>query len=144
VSLFADPQYFNYNNGTSYNSFPLNQAAGKRIQLYIAPGEFNTPSPAPNGLITKFSVRISTGYPLNSMTYTNFRIIFIDSTLSGNTMNPGWYLRPNEDTVFYRASLGPINAPSSTWLDFTLDHPHAYNNTVGLMIQLTNICKEGV
>src|SRR6187549_3365844 len=97
ASIFAQPQYYNYSNGTSYNSFPFNQAAGKMIQTYIAPAEFTTPSPAPSGNITKFHVRISTGYPLGPVTYANFKIIFIDTNVAGNDLTKSLYSCPAAD-----------------------------------------------
>ncbi len=76
------PQFYNYNNGTSYNSFPLNVAPGKMVQSLIAAGEFTQPTPATAGNITKFYLRISTGYPLGPATYTNFKILFSQASIT--------------------------------------------------------------
>ena len=143
ANIFAQPQYYNYSNGTSYNSFPFNQAAGKMVQTYIAPAEFTTPSPAPNGNITKFHVRISTGYPLGPVTYANFKIIFIDTNITSSDMGVFLYTSPTADTVLSSVSYGPITAAADTWLTFNLDHPHAYNNTRGLLVQIEQTSASG-
>ncbi|HEY3249935.1 MAG TPA: YCF48-related protein, partial [Ignavibacteria bacterium] len=141
ATTIADPQYYNYNNGTSYNSFPFNQAAGKMIQGLIAAGEFNQPGGAPSGNITSFSVRISNGYPLGPVTYTQFRILFLDTNLTA--LPSGSLVSGNWDTVYYRATTATINAPANTWLDFPLDHPHAYNNTRTLVFQIEQCAASG-
>jgi hypothetical protein len=139
VTLQADPQYYNFNNGTLNNSFPFNQAAGKMIQTLIAPGEFASPGPAPNGNITSFSVYISALYPLTTTTYTTFRILFLDTTL---TALPAGFVSGTWDTVYYRANVS-LTAAGGTWLDFVLDHPHAYNNTRSLVIQIEQCAASG-
>src|SRR4030095_3981903 len=139
VSL-ADPQYYNYDNGTVDNSFPLNQGAVKMIQTLIGPGEFTQPSAAPNGNIVKYSLRISATYPLGPVTYTSFRVLFLDTNL---TALPTSLVNGNWDTVFYRASYGPITQGVNTWMDIVLDHPHAYNNTKSLLVQIEQCAATG-
>ena len=39
-SMAQTPQYYNYNTGTSSNSFPFNMAAGKAVNSLILAGEF--------------------------------------------------------------------------------------------------------
>ena len=44
------PQYYNFENvGSSNNSFPFGQAAGKLVDWLFLPGEINQPSPLPAG-----------------------------------------------------------------------------------------------
>jgi hypothetical protein len=131
-TILSDPQYYNYNNGTIDNSFPFGITTGMMIQTLIGPGEFNTPVPAPNGNITGISFRISATYPIPNVTYSVFRILLLDTTLTSLPTN---LLTGNWDTVYYRASV-LFNAPVNTWLDITLDHPHAYNNTRSLAVQI--------
>jgi concanavalin A-like lectin/glucanase superfamily protein/type IX secretion system substrate protein len=139
TSIFSDPSYYNYNNGTVDNSFPFGITTGKMIQTLIGPGEFNTPTPAPNGNITSFSFRISATYPIPNVTYTNFRILFLDTNL---TTLPTALVNGNWDTVYYRASI-LFNAPVNTWLDVVLDHPHAYNSTRSLLVQIEQCAGAG-
>ena len=139
TSILSDPQYYNFNNGAVDNSFPFGIPAGKMIQTLIGPAEFNQPTPAPNGNITSFSFRISATYPIPNVTYTSFRILFLDTTL---TALPTALVNGNWDTVYYRASI-LFNAPVNTWLDVVLDHPHAYNNTRSLVVQIEQCAGAG-
>jgi hypothetical protein len=127
------PQYYNYNNGTSYNSFPLNVAAGKMAQTLIAPNEFNQPSPAITGNISKYYIRISTGYPLGPVTYTNFRILFSQTSLL--VLPTGSFYSETWDTVYQRSSI-QLSAAADTWLELTLDHVYAYNPVQSLVVQI--------
>ncbi|MCI0472244.1 MAG: T9SS type A sorting domain-containing protein [Ignavibacteria bacterium] len=127
------PQFFNSNVGTSYNSFPLNVAAGKMVQTLVAAGEFSQPSPAPSGNITKFYILISPGYPLGPATYTSFRILFSQAAITvlptGSFYNGAW------DTVYNRANV-TLSAAADTWLQITLDHPYNYNPALGLIARI--------
>lgn len=127
------PQFFNSNNGTSYNSFPLNIAAGKMVQTLIAAGEFNQPVPATAGNITKYYIRISTGYPLGPAAYTNLKIMFSQTALTA--LPSGSFYSGTWDTVYQRASV-TLTAGADTWLAFTLDHPYAYNPAQSLVVQI--------
>ncbi len=134
------PGYYNYDNGTSYNSFPFNQAAGKMIQTLIAPGEFNQPSGAPAGNITHYYVRISTGYPLGPAQYHQFKLLFSQTALtalpSGSLYTGTW------DTVYARDTV-TIQGAAQTWVGFTLDHPYAYNPTMSLVVQIEQCSATG-
>jgi hypothetical protein len=132
-SAAQTPQFYNYNNGTSYNSFPLNVAAGKMVQTLIAAGEFNQPGPAIAGNITKFYLRISTGYPLGPATYTNFRILFSQAAIT--VLPTGSFYPGPWDTVYQRASV-TMSAAADTWLQITLDHPYTFNPAQGLIVQI--------
>jgi hypothetical protein len=127
------PQYFNSNNGNSYNSFPLNVAAGKMVQTLIAPGEFNQPSPAPGGNITKYYIRISTGYPLGPATYTAFRVLFSQTSIT--VLPTGSFYPGPWDTVFQRSSI-TLSAAADTWLEIILDHFFIYNPAQSLVVQI--------
>ena len=73
------PQYYNYDEEGTANSFPFNQGPGKRIQTLLKPGDFNQPSGAPSGNITHFYCRITT-YGLGPATYSGFNIKFGQTT----------------------------------------------------------------
>jgi hypothetical protein len=102
------------------------------IQTLVGPGEFNQPSGAPNGNITAFYMRMSAMYPLGPVTYTNFRILFLDTTL---TTLPASFVTGLFDTVYFRASV-TMQAAVNTWLFVPLDHPHFYNNAKSLLVQI--------
>jgi hypothetical protein len=139
-NTFSQPQYYNYNTSAADNSFPFNIAGGKMIQTLIIPGGFNQPVPSPNGNITSIFFAISATYPLGPVTYTNFRILVLDTTLSGL---PPSLVNGNWDTVYFRATTPTINAAVNTWLQFTLDHSHAYNNAKSLIIQIEHCGASG-
>ena len=59
----AQPQYYNYENvGSSSNTFPFGQSAGKAVNWLFLAGDFNQPTPCPTGQqITKVYFYITTG-----------------------------------------------------------------------------------
>ncbi|MFC2092940.1 Omp28-related outer membrane protein [Bacteroidota bacterium] len=128
--LFAQPQYYNYNEEGTANSFPFNQGPGKRIQTLIKPGDFNQPNSAPSGNITHFYCRITT-YGLGPATYSGFNIKFGQTTA---LVLPSSFITLT-DTVYYRSSVTLTAAPS-TWLAFTLDTPYPYDSTKSLIIEI--------
>ncbi|MCI0715831.1 MAG: T9SS type A sorting domain-containing protein [Chlorobi bacterium] len=133
ANTFAQlPQYYNYNTNGTNNSFPFNQAAGKMVQYLYLANDFNTPGPAPAGLITKFSFRIGDTYPLNS-TYTN---IYIRMGQTALTSFSGAFYAGTLDTVFKRVAGYTINAAGSTWHTFTLDNPFSYDPTMSLVVEI--------
>ena len=128
--LFAQPQYYNYDENGTANSFPFNQGPGKRIQTLIKPGDFNTPNSAPSGHITHFYCRITT-YGLGPATYSGFNIKFGQTTA---LVLPSSFITLT-DTVYYRSSV-TLTAAASTWLAFTLDTPYEYDSTKSLVIEI--------
>jgi hypothetical protein len=134
VCAFAQtPQYYNFNNGTVNNSFPLNQVAGKMSQTVVPANTFISPTPAPAGNISKLYFLIAATYPLGPATYSQFRIMVQHVTsefvTSGSFITGAW------DTVYKRDTL-TLSAAGGTWLQFTLDHPFAYNPTQPLAISM--------
>jgi hypothetical protein len=103
------------------------------VQTLIAAGEFNQPAPATAGNITKFYLRISTGYPLGPATYTNFRILFSQAAIT--VLPTGSFYPGTWDTVYQRASV-TLTAAADTWLQIILDHPYTYNPAQGLIVQI--------
>ncbi|RPI13489.1 MAG: T9SS C-terminal target domain-containing protein [Ignavibacteriae bacterium] len=140
-TMSQTPQFYNYQSGGTANSFPFNIAAGKMVQWLVGPGEFNTPGPATSGNITKFYFRVATGYPINNFSYTNFKIIFAQTTLTALPTG-SLFSSTTMDTVFQRASV-TLNYPADTWALFTLDHPFAYNNAQSLVIQIEQCAVTG-
>ncbi|MCU0373059.1 MAG: T9SS type A sorting domain-containing protein [Ignavibacteria bacterium] len=134
VCAFAQtPQYYNFNNGTVNNSFPLNQAAGKMSQTVVPAGTFGTPTPAPAGNITKLYFRIAATYPLGPATYSQFRIML--QHVPSEFVTAGSFITGAWDTVYKRDTV-TLAAAVSTWLEFTLDHPFAYNPAQPLAISM--------
>ena len=124
------PQYYNYDEEGTANSFPFNQGPGKRIQTLLKPGDFNQPSGAPSGFITHFYCRITT-QGLGPATYSGFNIKFGQTT---DLVLPASFITLT-DTVYYRSSV-ELTAAASTWLAFTLDTPYEYDSTKSLVVEI--------
>ncbi len=125
--------YYNFATGGGANSFPFGIAGGKMVQWLVLPNEFTNPTPAPLGNISKFSIRIATGYPLNPATYTSFYIRMGQSNIT--SLTSGQFYSGAMDTVYSRASV-PLSASPDTWYDFTLDNPFLYNPALSLIIEI--------
>lgn len=123
------PQYYNYNNGASGNSFPFNMATGKAANSLFLAGELNQPTPIPAGQkITKVYFRHSGA---GTRTYTDLRVMMVQSTLTTLTtgvFDPGPY-----DTVYYNASP-TFTYTIGGWTSITLDHAFNYDPTKSLII----------
>jgi hypothetical protein len=132
-SLYAQPQYYNYNTNGSNNSFPFNIAGGKEVQLLYLPGDFNQPAPAPSGNITSVSFRIGDSYPLGPWTYTDFTIKMGQTSIT--SFVAGSFYAGTLTTVYYRASVS-LSATGGSWLTITLDSPFPYDPTQSLVIDL--------
>jgi N-acetylneuraminic acid mutarotase len=127
--LSQTPQYYNYNNGTSSNSFPFNVSGGKATNYLFLAGEFNQPTPIPSGQqITKVYFRTS---GTANATYTTLHILFaqdVITTLTTGTFYPGPW-----DTVYYHASV-PLTSTPGGWMGIQLDHPYPYDPAKSLII----------
>src|SRR4030095_10793508 len=133
ITFSQTPQFYNFTTQGTANSFPFNQAGGKMVQWIILPGEYNQPTPATAGNITKFYFFVAPTYPLNS-TYTGFYIKMGRTALTN--LPTGNFYNGTMDTVFYRASGYTINAPASAWFEFILDRPFAYYPDSSLVIEI--------
>jgi photosystem II stability/assembly factor-like uncharacterized protein len=130
VNLTAQtPQYYNYNTGTSSNSFPFNVTGGKAVNTLILAGELNQPTPVPSGMaITKVYFRTSTAA---TKTYTNLHVLLaqdVITALTSGTFYPGPY-----DTVYFAASA-TLTSTVGGWMEITLDHSFPYDPTKSLIL----------
>ena len=115
TSTFAQaPMYYNYNTMGNGNSFPFSVVAGKLVQELILPGEFNQPTAAPSGTITKFYIYCATA----SITYTNLTIKMHQDTIT-NLPSSGFYTEPM-DTVYYSPSV-TITSTNGTFTPIILN-----------------------
>lgn len=132
ANILTQPQYYNYNTTGSTNSFPWNIAAGKQIQVLFLPGDFNQPSPAPNGNITSVSFRLAA--TLGPYTYTN--VVIKMGQVAGLTTfaTSQWYAGPMT-TVYTRASV-QLGGNANEWMTITLDTPFLYDNTQSLIVDV--------
>jgi hypothetical protein len=127
----AQPQYYNQNTYTGGNSWPLNSANGKDAQLLYLPGAFGTPSVAPSGSIIGFSMLANnTSGPT---TYTTLTIQMGQSNIT--TLPTGAFYTGTMTTVYSHATV-TLSGTAGQWLNFTLDTPFPYNNTLSLIVDM--------
>ena len=125
------PQYYNWENvGTSNNTWPFGQPAGKASNWLFLPGAFANPTPLPSGqAITDVYFYVTTG---GTRTYTNFQILMAQTTLTNLTT--GQFYAGPWDTVYTSASL-PLSWTSLSWsTPITLDTPFPYDTTKSLVV----------
>ena len=126
------PMHYNSSLDGTSNSFPFNIVGGKMVQGIIPAGTLINPAPATPGNITTYYVRIASTGALGPATYTDFNILFAQSTM---TVFAGAFYAGAMDTVYKRASV-TLTAAGGSWLAFTLDHPFNYDPTKSLIVQI--------
>ena len=128
-SLIAQtPQYFNTNTGTSSNSFPFNMAGGKAVNSLFLAGEFNQPSPLPDGQrITAVYFRTSTA---GTRIFTNLHILMAQSTIT--TLTTGVFYPGPYDTVF--VSDTTLTSTVDGWMKVTLKSKFNYDPAKSLIL----------
>jgi hypothetical protein len=131
TSTFAQaPMYYNYNTMGNGNSFPFSVVAGKLVQELILPGEFNQPTPAPSGTITKLYIYCATA----TVTFTDLTIKMHQDTIT-NLPSSGFYTGPL-DTVYYNHTV-TITSTQGTFTPIVLTKPFVYDNTKSLIIEIS-------
>lgn len=128
----AQPQYYNYNLTEGGNSFPFNVVAGKETQWLVGPGEWNQPSSAPSGYITK--VYFYMAGAATDRIFTNLLIKMGDTTLT--SLPTGVIYTGPMDTVYFRAT-GSLSSVAASWMSITLDRPFLYNPSRSLIIDVS-------
>jgi hypothetical protein len=131
VNSLAGPQYYNYENvGTSSNTFPFGQTAGKAVNWLFLAGDFTQPTPLPAGyMITDVYFFLSSG---GSRTYTDLTIKMAQDDIT--TLTSGQFYPGPWDTVYYNASV-PLTGTTDAWLGpITLDTPYPYDPTRSLVL----------
>jgi len=129
-STLMAQQYYNYNNGTGANSFPLNVTTGKDVQLLYLPGAFNQPTSAPAGNITTLYLRFNSA--ISNVTYTTMTIKMGLTNITNLTS--GSFYAGSLTTVYSRASV-VWNYPTG-WGAITLDTPFPYDPTQSLVVDI--------
>jgi hypothetical protein len=132
TSATATPQYYNYNDGTSANTFPFNQAAGKEVQWLFLPGGFSQPTPAPAGIITSISFRLGGGSS-GPWIFTDLTLKLGQSDATDLTM--GEFYTGTLSTVYYSASVS-LSGTGDGWVTITLDSPFAYDPSKSLIVDV--------
>jgi len=139
ANILTQPQHYNYNTTGATNSFPWNIVAGKQIQVLFLPGDFNQPTPAPNGNITSVSFRLAA--TLGPYTYTNVVIKMAQEVGLTTFAASQWYAGALT-TVYTRASV-QLGGTANTWMTITLDTPFPYDNTKSLIVDVQQCAVPG-
>ncbi len=100
--------------------------------MLFLPGDFNQPTPAPNGNITSVSFRLAAA--LGPYTYTNVVIKMGQATGLTSFAASQWY-SGTMTTVYTRASV-QLGGNANEWMTITLDTPFPYDNTQSLIIDV--------
>jgi len=126
------PQHYNYNALSNTNYFPFGVVAGKQVQWLVRAGEFNQPTPAPSGNITKLYFMM--GFTNGNATLTS---LTVKMGLTSITDLPAGVIYTGPlDTVYYRASVN-LTSTIGQWMLITLDRPFYYDSTQGLIIDVS-------
>ncbi|MBE2228048.1 MAG: T9SS type A sorting domain-containing protein [Ignavibacteria bacterium] len=139
ANLYTQPQYYNYNTAGTANSFPWNIPGGKQIQVLFLPGDFNQPTPAPNGNITSVSFRLAAN--LGPYTYTNV-VIKMGQAAGLTTFAASQWYTGTMTEVYNRPSV-QLGGLANEWLTITLDTPFPYDNTQSLIIDVQQCAAAG-
>jgi hypothetical protein len=131
TTLKAQPQYYNFNAGVGGNSWPFNATGGKDCQIMLLAGAFTTPSPAPAGNITGFSLYLNGTF--GPTTYTTL-VISMGQTVA-TAFNGTSFYTGTLTPVYTRASVA-LSGTANTWMNFTLDTPFPYDPTQSLVIDM--------
>jgi N-acetylneuraminic acid mutarotase len=130
-SVLSQPQYYNFNTTTGGNSFPFNISTGKMVQWLVAPGEFNQPSSAPPGNITR--VWFLMGGTVSNRIFNQLYIRMGRTSLT--SLPTGAFYTGPMDTVRYRL-IDTLSSTLGTWMGLTLDRPFAYYPDSSLIIEV--------
>ena len=132
-SAAQTPQHYNYNSAGISNTIPFNQSAGYKSQWLIGPDEFNQPTPAPSGDITKLYIHMaSTGGPA---TFSQLTIKMGQTTL---TSLPAGVPYPGQlETVYFKVSV-TLSSTVNTWVGIYLAKPFHYNPDQSLVIEISH------
>lgn len=138
-SIAQTPQYYNYQNvGTSSNTFPFGQTAGKKVQWLVLANEISQPVPLPGGnAITKVYFFMTTA---GTRTFTDFTIRLGQTSIT--TLPTGAWYDGTMQTVYTRASVN-LTAGALAWMSIELDTPFPYDPTQSLVIEVNQCASTG-
>jgi hypothetical protein len=127
----ASPPFYNYNTGTSVNTFPFGQSGGKEVQWLVLANEFNQPSPAPQGYITTLY------FYMGSTATVRFTSLLIKLGKTSLTSLPAGIIYTGPmDTVYFKDSV-TLSSVNNAWMMIPLTKLYAYDNTMSLVIDVS-------
>lgn len=135
------PQYYNYQNvGSSINSFPFGQAAGKSVDWLFLPQEINQPTVPPTGdLIVKIYFFIPAGYTA-TRTFTDLVVMMAQDTTT--SLVSGQFYSGAMDTVYYSQNAS-LSAVELTWMGIELNTAYPYDPSKSLILRVGQCASTG-
>ena len=124
------PQYYNYQNvGTSSNSFPFGQTAGKLVNWLFLPEEINQPTLPPTGdLIVKVYFFMTNAGTRN---FTDLVVMMAQDTIT--SLVSAQLYQGEMDTVYYSQNAS-LSSVAFTWMEIGLDTPFPYDPSKSLIL----------
>jgi hypothetical protein len=124
------PQFYNYENvGSSSNSFPFGQSAGKLVDWLFLPEEINQPTIPPAGdLIVKVYFFMTTS---GARDFTDLVVMMAQDTTT--SFVTGQFYQGEMDTVYYSQNAS-LSSVALTWMGIELDTPFPYDPSKSLIL----------
>jgi hypothetical protein len=142
--VFAQPQFFNGNTGTSANGFPFNSTTSNKVQWIYGPGIFDDNgtviggTPAYNGLITHVFVRLSTA---PTAVYTNFTIQMSQNVGTATTWATGTFTTGM--TTVFGPTTHSFSPAVGGWYQIALTTPFLYDPSLSLAVEMAQSAYTG-
>lgn len=124
------PQYYNYENvGSSSNTFPFGQSAGKLVDWLFLPQEINQPTLPPTGdLIVKIYFFMTTSATRN---FTDLVVMMAQDTIT--SLVSAQFYQGEMDTVYYSQNAS-LSSVAFTWMGIELYTPFPYDPSKSLLL----------
>ncbi len=131
------PQFYNFNAGTSTNSFPLNTTTSNKVQWIYGPAVFNSMgtiggTPAYAGNITTVYFRVGSN---NVPNFTDFTISLGQTVGTQVNWLNGTY-QTGLQQVFYQGNFNMAGAVSGQWYAINLQTPFLYDPNQSLVFEM--------
>ena len=137
-SGIAQPQFYNKNNSTAFNSIPLASNTTNKLQGVYSPGTFGSlgtgnGTPAGAGLITSIYVRLN-GATANA-TYTNFTVR-LGQVMGTDTFFPSNAYKAPMTTCYGPTTHTLTGVVSGSWYQIALANSFVYDPTKSLIVEI--------
>ncbi len=131
------PTYYNANNSTGSNTFPLGGATN-RVQWVYGPNLFNsagtTGTPSGSGTITRIYFRLGSAAS-GTVTNTDYTVSLGQNYGTATTFTSTAWIT-GMTTCFYQASYQMTGAAVNSWYGITLQTPFTYDPSKSLIFEL--------
>ncbi|NUM31422.1 MAG: PKD domain-containing protein [Bacteroidetes bacterium] len=133
----TSPKYYNANNSTSSNTFPLGGATN-RVQWVYGPNLFKTGgttgTASGNGTITRIYFRLGSSAN-GTNTNTDYTVSLSQNVGTMTAFTSSTWIT-GLTTCFYRATYQMTGATTNSWYGITLQTPFSYDASKSLIFEL--------